>query len=115
MILRFLILAFTVTPAFAQVDVLTRRYDNSRSGVNAHETILNQQSVRTQFGKLWTLYADAKIMAQPLYVSKLVVPTANIVGATAKVKCASGCNAVIFATMKGTLYAYMGDQKPATH
>jgi hypothetical protein len=35
------------------------------SGVNAKETILNQQNVRTRFGKLWTLYADAKIMAQP--------------------------------------------------
>src|SRR5271165_37685 len=115
MIIRLLILAFTVTPLFAQVDVLTRRYDISRSGVNAHESTLNQQNVRTGFGKLWTLYADAKIMAQPLYVSNLMVPAANIIGPTAKAKCAGGCNAVIFATMKGTVYAYMADQKPTTN
>jgi hypothetical protein len=54
-------------------------------------------------------------MAQPLYVSNLVVPTASTIGATAKAKCASGCNAVIFATMKGTIYAYMADQKPTTN
>jgi len=53
-------------------------------------------------------------MAQPLYVSNLVVPAANIVGSTAKVKCASGCDAVVFATMKGTIYAYMASQKPTT-
>ena len=99
---------------FAQVDVLTRRMDNLRSGVNSHETARTQQAVRTHFGKLWTLFADAKIMAQPLYVSNLVVPAASIIGSTAKAKCASGCNAVIFATMKGTIYAYMADQKPAT-
>ena len=112
---RLLILVFVVTPTFAQVDVLTRRYDNSRSGANTHETLLTHQSVRTRFGKLWTLYADAKIMAQPLYISHLVVPAANIVGATAKQKCAGGCNAVIIATMKGTVYAYMADQKPTTN
>ena len=114
---RFLaiMLAIAVTPAFGQVDVLTRRNDNFRSGVNARETILAQNNVRTQFGKLWTLYADAKIMAQPLYVSNLTVAQASIIGSTAKAKCVGGCNTVIFATMKGTVYAYMADQKPATN
>jgi hypothetical protein len=117
MILRFLILVFAlpITPAFAQVDHLTRRNDNFRSGVNAHETVLTQANVRTRFGKLWTLYADAKIMAQPLYVSNLKVPSARIFGTTAKTKCAGGCNAVVFATMKGTVYAYMADERPATN
>jgi hypothetical protein len=114
MIARFLVFAIATTSMFAQVDVLTRRNDNFRSGVNLYETVLTQASVRARFGKLWTLYADAKIMAQPLYVSNLVVPTASISGNTAKVKCSSGCNAVIFATMKGTLYAYMADQQPTT-
>src|SRR6201999_4036215 len=82
----------------AQVDVPTRRVDNARSGVNSHETVLTQDAVRTRFGKLWTLFADAKIMAQPLYVSNLAVPAASIIGSTAKVKCVSGCNAVLFAT-----------------
>ena len=110
-----LALVLAVAPLGAQVDVLTRRGDNLRSGVYAQETILTHATVRTRFGKLWTLFADAKIMAQPLYVSNLVVPTASTIGATAKAKCASGCNAVIFATMKGTIYAYMADQKPTTN
>lgn len=114
MIVRLLLFTFLVTPVSAQVNVLTRRNDNLRSGVNAQETILNHQTVSSRLGKLWTLYADAKIMAQPLYVSKLLVPLGNIFGATAKAKCATGCNAVIFATMKGTVYAYMADQKPST-
>jgi hypothetical protein len=100
---------------YPQVDVLTRRIDNSRSGVNPHETILTQDAVRSRFGKLWTLFADAKIMAQPLYVSNLVVPAATIIGPTAKATCARGCKAVLFATMKGTIYAYLADQKPATN
>jgi hypothetical protein len=44
----------------------------------------------------------------------LAVPASSIVGSTAKAKCASGCNAVIVATMKGTVYAYMADEKPST-
>ena len=114
-IIRVLLVALVVMPAVAQVDVLTRRYDNQRSGVNTHETVLTHDSIRSnRFGKLWTLYADAKIMAQPLYVSNLVVPAGSIIGTTAKAKCAGGCNTVIFATMKGILYAYMADQKPQT-
>ena len=113
---RVLVLALVlgVTSMSAQVDVVTRRNDNSRSGVNSQETMLTHDTVRTRFGKLWTLYADAKIMAQPLYVSNLTVPLLSIVGTTAKSKCSRGCNAVIFATMKGTIYAYMADEKPTT-
>lgn len=115
MLIRRLLLFLIVVPVMlAQVDVITRRYDNFRSGVNDKETILNHANVKTHFGKLWTLYADAKIMAQPLYVSNLAVPAANIIGATAKQKCPNGCNAVIFGTMKGTVYAYMADEKPNT-
>jgi hypothetical protein len=98
----------------AQLDVLTRRRDNVRSGVYSQEKLLTQDAVRTHFGKLWTLFADAKIMAQPLWVSRLVVPAGSIIGSTAKTKCAGGCNAVVFATMKGTIYTYMADEKPTT-
>ena len=103
MFLRILMVLVLVSPAFGQVDVLTRRYNNARNGVNDQETILNQETVRSRFGKLWTLYADGKIMAQPLYVSNLVVPKEKIAGSTAREKCANGCNAVIFATMKGSV------------
>jgi hypothetical protein len=101
-------------PAFAQVDVLTQRGDNARTAANLHETILNQTNVRTKFGKLWTLYADAKIMAQPLYVSNLMAPADGLVGTAAKARCPMGCNVVILATMKGTIYAYTADQQPQT-
>jgi hypothetical protein len=97
----FLLLAASV--AFAQVDVLTQHNDNQRSGRNTQELVLNHQSVQTRFGKLWTLYSDAKVMTQPLYVSNLKSP-----------KCAAGCNTVIFASMKGTVYAYLADQRPST-
>jgi hypothetical protein len=84
-------------------NIYTQRVDNQRSGVNLTETELNQSKVRTQFGRLWTLYSDAKVMAQPLYMSQLVSH-----------KCPQGCNTVLFASMNNTVYAYIADQKPAT-
>jgi len=42
-------------------------------------------------------------MAQPLYASNL-----------RSAKCPNGCNTVVFCSMKGTVYAYMADQKPQT-
>jgi hypothetical protein len=84
-------------------NLYTQRADNQRTGVNLVETELTQSSVKSRFGKLWTLYSDAKVMAQPLYVSNLV-----------SAKCPQGCNTVIFATMNDTVYAYMADQKPTS-
>ena len=98
-----LAVAIASTQASAQVDVLTQHNDNQRSGLNIHETVLNHQSVKANFGKLWTLFSDSKIMAQPLYVSNLKSP-----------HCPTGCNTVIFGSMKGTLYAYEADKKPQT-
>jgi hypothetical protein len=95
----FSVVFLAVSIAAGQADVLTQHNDNQRTGVNTRETILNVQNVRTKFGKLWTLYSDAKVMAQPLYVSNLKSD-----------KCPTGCNTVIFASMKGTIYAYMADQ-----
>ena len=84
-------------------NIVTQRGDNTRSGVNLLEKQLNQQSVKAHFGKLWTLFSDAKIMAQPLYVSNMKTQV-----------CPAGCNTVIFFSMKGTVYAYKADQKPTT-
>jgi hypothetical protein len=84
-------------------NLYTQRVDNQRTGVNLVEKELTQSSVKTRFGKLWTLYSDAKVMAQPLYVSNLV-----------SAKCPQGCNTVIFASMNDTVYAYMADQKPTS-
>jgi hypothetical protein len=82
-------------------NVYTQRVNNQRTGVNLIETELSQSTVKARFGKLWTFYSDAKVMAQPLYVSQLVSG-----------KCPQGCNTVIFASMNNTVYAYMADEKP---
>jgi len=83
------------------LNLYTQRVDNQRTGVNLIERQLNQSAVKTRFGKLWTLNSDAKVMAQPLYVSNLVSG-----------KCPRGCNTVIFASMNDTVYAYMADRPP---
>jgi len=107
-------LVFVVAAAAAPVNILTQRGDNQRTAANIEETQLTVQNVRTHFGKLWTLFSDSKIMAQPLYVSSLVVPAANAISAAAKAQCPAGCNTVIFGSMKGTVYAYLADQKSLT-
>jgi len=53
-------------------------------------------------------------MATPLYLDNLAVPAANIIGTAAKTRCAASCNAVIVATMKGTVYAYAADIAAST-
>src|SRR6266436_9510767 len=112
---RLLLLTVVLTSSTAYgVDILTQRCDNQRTAVNTQETQLNHQTVKTHFGKLWTLFADSKIMAQPLYVSNLVVSAANAFSPAAKAKCPTACNAVLFGTMKGTLYAYLADEKATT-
>lgn len=111
---RSLLCVVALPATLFPVDILTQRGNNHRTGVNNQETTLNHQTVRTHFGKLWTLFADAKVMAQPLYVTKLTVPAANAFSPAAKAECPAGCNAIIFGTMKGTLYAYLADHKATT-
>src|SRR5213593_4615800 len=58
------------------IDVLTQHYDNARLGATLSETILNASTVTTTtFGKLWSLYTDGQVVAQPLYVAGLQVDT----------------------------------------
>jgi hypothetical protein len=100
--LGFLVLAL-------QADVLTSRNTPGRTGVNAAETTLTPARVNaTTFGKLWTLYADGQIVAQPLYVARLFVETsAN--PATPRVE--GTFNAVLVATMHNTVYLYDADHE----
>src|SRR5436190_1422472 len=93
--------AWSITSAQTGVNVPTNRNDAQRSGVNLGESLLSHDAVRHHLGKLWTLFSDAQIMAQPLYVSGLKT--------AAGTRCAAGCNVVIFASMKGTVYAYQAD------
>jgi hypothetical protein len=95
-----LAISIAATSASAQVNVLTQHNDNSRSGANLQETTLTVANVKQKFGKLWTLFVDGQIVAQPLYVSGL------------KVEGTGTFNAVIVSTMHNTIYAYDADKKP---
>ena len=96
-----LIAAGPFASARGQVNVLTQHNDSHRSGANLVETKLTVAALKTKkFGKLWTLFADGQIVAQPLYVSGLTVNGKVI------------AHAVVVATMHNTIYVYDADKKP---
>src|SRR5690348_5480423 len=81
-------------------DVLTQHNDSARTGANTAETTLTTKNVRPdKFGKLWTLYTDSQVVAQPIYVSALPIDTR----ANASTPPVQGTfNAVVIATMHNT-------------
>jgi hypothetical protein len=86
-------------PAGAQVDVLTHRYDNARTGINLRETQLDRSKVKKgSFGKLAFRIVDGNIYAQPLIVSQ-----ARIAGRPGPV------NIAIVATEHNSVYAFDAD------
>jgi len=95
-------------PGTHAADALTQHYDNARLGAVLDETILTTATVNTtNFGKLWTLYADGQVVAQPLYVSALQVNTAG----NPDTPLVQGTfNAIIVATMHNTVYVYDADK-----
>jgi hypothetical protein len=91
----------TVTPG---PDVVTFKYDTTRSGANSAETILTPTNVNTTtFGLLRNLPADGVVDAQPLYLGAVTI--AGVVH-----------NVVYMATEHGSVYAYDADStaSPAT-
>lgn len=79
------------------VSVLTQHNDNTRSGWNANETVLNTSNVNVQsFGAVFTLPVDDQVYAQPLVVAN--VPISN-----------GYHNVVYVATVNNTLYAFDAD------
>jgi len=95
--LSALVLALA-SPLFAQVNVLTQHYDNSRTGANTSETVLTPANVAsTNFGKLFANPVDGRIYAQPLYVQGLAIP-------------GKGTHNVVFvATEHDSVYAFDAD------
>lgn len=83
--------------AFAQVNILTGKMDNSRTGQNISENLLTTSNVNSnQFGKMFSSPVDGYVQAQPLYMSALTIN-----GATH--------NVVFVATMHNGVYAIDAD------
>src|SRR5262249_52322922 len=79
------------------VNVLTRSYDDQRTGSNLSETILNTSNVnRTGFAKLFELPVDDQVYAQILYVSDLSIG-------------GKSHNVIFAATVNNTVYAFDAD------
>ncbi len=80
------------------VDVLTNRYDSTRTGSNLQETILTPHTVSTgAFGKLFERDVDGDIYAQPLIKTGVLIPGSGL------------RNVVYVATVRNSLYAFDAD------
>src|ERR1700749_3590471 len=96
--LSILLLTPLMIPAVAQVNVLTYRNDNLRTGANLAENVLTPANVRAgTFGKLFTLPVDGKVDAEPLIVAGVASPSQR------------PRNFLIVATEHATLYAFDAD------
>jgi outer membrane protein assembly factor BamB len=106
--------AFALVSAFGRgsaeaADVLTQQYNNTRTGANLNETQLTAANVASgRFAKLWTLYTDGQVTAQPLYVSNLAIDTSDSPNTPAV---RGTFNAVVIATMHNTVYAYDAEKE----
>jgi hypothetical protein len=87
----------------AQVNVLTQRYDNGRTGANLNETILTPAAVASNFGKLYARSVDGQIYGQPLYVSNVSVQGQGV------------HNVVYVATMNDVAYAFDADSNAGSN
>ena len=88
-------------PCPAQVSVLTRHNDLSRTGQNLQEKKLTAFNVRPpQFGRLFSRNVDGELYAQPLYVPSLAV------GGKTR-------NVIFLATAHNSVYAFDADDPAA--
>lgn len=103
------LLAQLEPPHGQAADALTQHYTNARVGAVLDETRLTTANVNANtFGRLWTLYADGQVVAQPLYVSGLQIDTA---GNNDTPLVQGTFNAIIVATMHNTVYVYDADKE----
>ncbi len=76
--------------------VTTYMYDNYQSGVNASETVLTPDTVKTGFGQLSACEIDGQAYAQPLYLSNVIIS-------------GQSHNVVYVATCHDSVYAFDAD------
>ena len=98
--LRIYIFLLALCPALvqAQATVFTAQNDIGRTAVNQNETILNPLNVKAGgFGKLFTRAVDGNIVAQPLYVANVSLPSSGM------------HNIVYTATANNSVYAFDAD------
>jgi hypothetical protein len=94
----FFVLCLGFSLAWGQNDVLTQHNDNTRSGLNANETLLTPANVNVNsFGKLFTQGVDGIIVGQPLYASNVLMNDGLL------------HNVVYVATQHNTVYAFDAD------
>ena len=87
----------TPPPPAGSTDVVTYHNDNARTGQNLNETTLTTSNVNSgTFGKLFTIPADGKVNAEPLYLSNLTINQA-------------AHNVLFVASEHGTVYAFDAD------
>jgi hypothetical protein len=89
--------------SFAQINITTERYDQSRLGANLSETLLNTSNVNVNtFGKLWSYQVSGSVYAQPLYVQNVTIP-------------GKGTHNVLYVvTMNDVVYAFDADSSSNT-
>ncbi|HVV56356.1 MAG TPA: hypothetical protein VHC47_13570 [Mucilaginibacter sp.] len=79
------------------ISMLTQHFDNTRAGLNSHETALTTANVNTaHFGKLFILPVDDDIYAQPLVVGSIPM------GSSLR-------NVAFIATVNNSVYAFDAD------
>jgi predicted cupin superfamily sugar epimerase len=99
----FILLSACARGSFAQINITTERYDQSRLGANLSETQLNASNVNVNtFGKLWSYQVSGSVHAQPLYVQNVTIP-------------GKGSHNVLYVvTMNDVVYAFDADSGSST-
>ena len=85
-------------PAIAQVNVLTFRNDNARTGLDPNEPLLSPANVKAgQFGRRLSHAVDGNVFAQPLYVGGVPMAAGGVY------------NVVLVVTDHDSVYAFDAD------